>query len=63
MSVRAASDSPEDFYFKYLSLLMHPDEGSDAAKRDKGLVKASKVFTKECNTLYCSQLFSFHLHG
>ena len=40
MSVRAASyKSSSDFYFNYLSLLMHPDEGSDAAKRDGELVK------------------------
>lgn len=43
MSVKAAScESTNDFYFNYLSLLMHPDEGSDAAKRDRDLVKVSK---------------------
>lgn len=40
VSVKAAScDRPDDFYFKYLSLLMHPEEGSDTAKHDGRFVK------------------------
>lgn len=40
VSVKAAScSSSDDFYFKYLSLLMNPEEGSDTAKRDGRFVK------------------------
>lgn len=43
MIVRATTygECSDDFYFKYMSLLMHPDEGSDAAKRDSSLVKVN----------------------
>ncbi|KAL7511838.1 hypothetical protein ACHAXN_008783 [Cyclotella atomus] len=42
MSVKAAAASNAsagDFYFNYMSLIMHPEEGSDLAKRDGSLVK------------------------
>lgn len=35
----ASIEDSTDFYFKYLTLLMHPDEGSDAAKGSNRLVK------------------------
>lgn len=44
MSVKAAAASNAsagDFYFNYMSLIMHPEEGSDLAKRDGSLVKVS----------------------
>lgn len=36
-----SKDTSEAFYFDYLTLLMHPEEGCDAAKCDRGLVKVS----------------------
>lgn len=46
-SVRAStsSNSSSDLYSEYLSLLMHPDEGSDAAKQDGSLVKVKSQRT------------------
>lgn len=43
ISVKAAASnaSSADFYFNYMSMIMHPDEGSDLAKRDGSLVKVS----------------------
>lgn len=35
----ASAEDLNDFYFNYLSLLMHPDEGSDAAKDNARLVR------------------------
>lgn len=48
----AAADSSEycDMYYEYLSLLLHPWEGHDAARRDVDLVTVSplKVSDRHC---------------
>ena len=35
------SETPSDFYLAYLSSLLHHEDGNDAAKRDKALVRVS----------------------
>ena len=41
-------ENANSFYFKYLSSLLHYDEGNDAARRDKELVKVNKILIGVC---------------
>lgn len=34
-------ENPRSFYFQYMSSLLHYEEGNDAARRDKELVKVN----------------------
>ena len=38
------SDGSDDFYMKYLSSLLHYEDGNDSAKQDGDLVRVSVVY-------------------
>lgn len=48
-SATAGDKGPESLYYQYLSLLLHPIDGNELARRDPGLLKVSQFGpTKSC---------------
>jgi hypothetical protein len=42
-SVEAGDKGPESLYYQYLSILLHPSDGNELARRDAVLVKVSHL--------------------
>lgn len=42
-SIAAGGKGPESLYYQYLSLLLHPIDGNELARRDASLIKVSHV--------------------
>jgi hypothetical protein len=43
-SIAAGGKGPESLYYQYLSLLLHPIDGNELARRDASLIKVSRFW-------------------